>query len=170
MDVLDGAGRRVGSVVETFFQSITSDFPIVTQSDHCRTGPRITEIRLAGREETAWARASVAKVDRPRNWIFRNAAFWVLGGGRRRAGFLRGDPRRWHHLGLVIIRITKDAASPPRAAAAGLRGSARAGGFAAATQRRAPGTRGRTLLSANGWEETGRQDDGQIIFRRDYDS
>ena len=42
----------------------------------------------------------------------------------------------------------------------------RAAGFAAATLTTGPGTRAERFYRENGWEETGRKDDGEIIFRK----
>lgn len=42
----------------------------------------------------------------------------------------------------------------------------RAAGFGAATLTTGPGTRAERFYRANGWEEIGRQDEGQIVFRR----
>ena len=42
----------------------------------------------------------------------------------------------------------------------------RAAGFTVATLTTGPGTRAERFYRENGWEETGRQDDGEIIFRK----
>ena len=42
----------------------------------------------------------------------------------------------------------------------------RAAGFAAATLTTGPGTRAERFYRTNGWEDTGRQDNGEIVFRK----
>jgi len=80
--------------------------------------PRITEVRHAVRENRL-SQASVAKVDTTADWIFANAAFWVWEEDAAVQGFAVADPRDGTIFGLFI--------HPPRAAAAGLRRSARRG-------------------------------------------
>ncbi len=42
----------------------------------------------------------------------------------------------------------------------------KAAGFAVATLTTGPGTRAERFYRTNGWEEIGRQNDGEIIFRK----
>jgi GNAT superfamily N-acetyltransferase len=126
--------------------------------------PRITEIRLAVRENRL-GQASVAKVDQTADWIFRNAAFWVWEEGGAVLGFSVADPRDGTIFGL-FIHPDHEGRGIARALLPRACEDLRAAGFAAATLTTGAGTRAERFYRANGWEETGRQDDGQIIFRR----
>lgn len=125
---------------------------------------RIAEVRLAVRENRL-SQASVARVDRTADWIFDNAAFWVWEEDGAVQGFAVADPRDGTIFGLFIHPDYEGRglarALLPRACE-DLRGA----GFSAATLTTGAGTRAERFYRANGWEETGRQDDGQIVFRK----
>ena len=125
--------------------------------------PRISEVRLAVRENRL-SQASVAKVDSTADWIFENATFWVWEEGAVQ-GFSVADPRDGTIFGLFIHPDFEGRgiarALLPRACE-----DLRAAGFAAATLTTGAGTRAERFYRENGWEETGRQDNGEIIFRK----
>lgn len=126
--------------------------------------PRISEVRLAVRENRL-SQASVAKVDETADWIFANAAFWVWEEDGAIQGFAVADPRDGTIFGLFIHPDYEGRgiarALLPRACA-----DLRAAGFAAATLTTGPGTRAERFYRENGWQETGRRDDGEIFFRK----
>lgn len=126
--------------------------------------PRITEVRHAVRENRL-SQASVAKVDTTADWIFANAAFWVWEEDGVVQGFAVADPRDGTIFGLFIHpdyegRGLGQALLPLACE------DVRAAGFAAATLTTGPGTRAERFYRTNGWEEIGRQDNGEIIFRK----
>lgn len=130
--------------------------------------PRISEVRLAVRENRL-SQASVAKVDATADWIFRNeagnAAFWVWEEDGAIQGFAVADPRDGTIFGL-FIHPDYEGRGIARALLPLACEDLRAAGFAAATLTTGPGTRAERFYRQNGWEETGRRDDGEIVFRK----
>jgi GNAT superfamily N-acetyltransferase len=126
--------------------------------------PRISEVRLAVRENRL-GQASVAKVDTTADWIFKNAAFWVWEQDGAVQGFSVADPRDGTIFGL-FIHPDYEGRGIARALLPRACEDLRVAGFAAATLTTGPGTRAERFYRTNGWEETGRQDDGQIVFRK----
>ena len=126
--------------------------------------PRITEVRLAVRENQLRA-TSVSKVETTADWIFENATFWVWEEGGAVQGFSVADPRDGTIFGL-FIHPDYEGRGLGRALLPLACEDLRATGFTAATLTTGPGTRAERFYRTNGWEETGRQDDGQIIFRK----
>ena len=126
--------------------------------------PRISEVRLAVRE-TQLSATSVSKVEATSDWIFDNATFWVWEEAGAVQGFSVADPRDGTIFGLFIHPDYEGRglgrALLPRACE-----DLRAAGFAAAMLTTGPGTRAERFYRENGWEETGRQADGEIIFRK----
>ena len=126
--------------------------------------PRISEVRLAVRENQLSA-TSVSKVEATSDWIFDNATFWVWEEAGAVQGFSVADPRDGTIFGLVIHPDYEGRgiarALLPRACE-----DLRAAGFAAATLTTGPGTRAERFYRTNGWEDTGRQDNGEIVFRK----
>ena len=126
--------------------------------------PRISEVRLAVRENQLSA-TSVSKVEATSDWIFDNATFWVWEEAGAVQGFSVADPRDGTIFGLFIHPDYEvrglGRALLPRACE-----DLRAAGFAAAMLTTGPGTRAERFYRENGWEETGRQADGEIIFRK----
>jgi len=126
--------------------------------------PRISEVRLAVRENQLSA-TSVSKVEATSDWIFDNATFWVWEEAGAVQGFSVADPRDGIIFGLFIHPDYEGRglgrALLPRACE-----DLRAAGFAAAMLTTGPGTRAERFYRENGWEETGRQADGEIIFRK----
>lgn len=126
--------------------------------------PRITEVRLAVRENQLRA-TSVSKVETTADWIFENATFWVWEEAGAVQGFSVADSRDGTIFGL-FIHPDYEGRGLGRALLPLACEDVRAAGFAAATLTTGPGTRAERFYRANGWEEIGRQDDGEIIFRK----
>ena len=126
--------------------------------------PRITEVRLAVRENQLRA-TSVSKVETTADWIFENATFWVWEEGGAVQGFSVADPRDGTIFGL-FIHPDYEGRGLGRALLPLACEDVRVAGFAAATLTTGAGTRAERFYRINGWEEIGRQDDGQIIFRK----
>lgn len=126
--------------------------------------PRITEVRLAVRENRLSA-ASQAKVDRTADWIFENGAFWVWEEAGAVQGFSVADPRDGTIFGL-FIHPDYEGRGIGRVLLPKACQDLWAAGFSAATLTTGAGTRAERFYRADGWQEIGRQDDGQIIFRK----
>ncbi len=126
--------------------------------------PRISEVRLAVRENQLSA-ASVSKVETTANWIFANATFWVWEEDGAVQGFSVADPRDGTIFGL-FVHPDYEGRGLGRALLPLACEDLRAAGFAEATLTTGPGTRAERFYRENGWRETGRQDDGEIIFRK----
>lgn len=126
--------------------------------------PRITEVRLAVRENQL-SRSSVAKVDQVSDWIFANGTFWVWEEADAVQGFSVADPRDGTIFGL-FIHPDYEGRGIGRALLPKACEDLWAAGFAAAKLTTGAGTRAERFYRTNGWQETGRQDDGQIIFEK----
>ena len=126
--------------------------------------PRITEVRLAVRENRLSA-TSQDKVDRTADWIFENASFWVWEEDGAVQGFSVADPRDGTIFGL-FIHPDYEGRGIARALLPCACEDLRAAGFAVAKLTTGAGTRAERFYRTNGWQETGRQDDGQIIFEK----
>ena len=119
--------------------------------------PRISEVRLSA--------ASVARVDTTADWIFENGAFWVWQEDGAVQGFAVADPRDGTIFGL-FIHPDYEGRGIARALLPRACEDLRAAGFAAATLTTGAGTRAERFYRENGWRETGRQDDGEVVFRK----
>ena len=126
--------------------------------------PRISEVRLAVRENRL-SQASVARVDTTADWIFENGAFWVWEEDGAIQGFAVADIRDGTIFGL-FIHPDYEGRGIARALLPVACADLRAAGFSAATLTTGPGTRAERFYRENGWQETGRQDDGEIVFRK----
>ncbi len=126
--------------------------------------PRISEVRLAVRENRL-SQASVAKVDTTADWIFANGAFWVWEQEGAIQGFSVADTRDGTIFGL-FIHPDYEGRGIARALLPRACEDLRAAGFAVATLTTGAGTRAERFYRENGWEETGRQDNGEVIFRK----
>ncbi|WP_296325260.1 GNAT family N-acetyltransferase [Reyranella sp.] len=121
-------------------------------------------MRLAVRENQLSA-ASVSKVETTADWIFENATFWVWEEAGAVQGFSVADPRDGTIFGL-FIHPDYEGRGLGRALLPLACEDLRAAGFAEAILTTGAGTRAERFYRLNGWEETGRQEDGQIIFRK----
>jgi len=126
--------------------------------------PRITEVRMAVRENRL-GEASRARVDDVADWIFDNGTFWVWEERGAVQGFAVADPRDGTIFGL-FVHPDHEGRGIARALLPLACEDLRAAGFAAATLTTGVGTRAERFYRENGWAETGRQEDGQIIFRK----
>jgi GNAT superfamily N-acetyltransferase len=127
--------------------------------------PRILEIRHAVRENRLLNPASIASVGPITEWIFGNSTFWVWDEDGIIHGFSAADPRDGTIFALFVHpsherRGIGRALLPPACEIL------RASGHATATLTTEAGTRAERFYRIDGWNEIGRQDDGQIIFQR----
>jgi GNAT superfamily N-acetyltransferase len=126
--------------------------------------PRISEVRLAVHENQLSA-TSVSKVEATADWIFENATFWVWEEAGAVQGFSVADPRDGTIFGL-FVHPDYEGRGLGRALLPLACEDLRAAGFTVAVLTTGPGTRAERFYRENGWEETGRKDDGEIIFRK----
>ncbi len=126
--------------------------------------PRIYEVRHAVRENRL-SRSSEAKVDQVTDWIFANGSFWVWEEAGAVQGFSVADPRDGTIFGL-FIHPDYESRGIGRALLPKACEDLRVAGFKVAKLTTGAGTRAERFYRINGWEETGRQDDGQIIFQK----
>lgn len=130
--------------------------------------PRIHVVRHAVRENRL-SPASAAKVDTTADWIFANAAFWVWEEDDAVQGFAVADPRDGTIFGL-FVHPAYEGRGIARALLPLACEDLRAAGFSEATLTTGHGTRAERFYRENGWQETGRQVDGQgedeIVFRK----
>ena len=126
--------------------------------------PRIAEIRNAVRENRLNP-ANADRVDGTADWIFRNGTFWVWEQDGAVQGFSVADPRDGTVFGL-FVHPDYEGRGIARALLPLACEDLRAAGHAVATLTTDQGSRAERFYRADGWSETGRQDDGQIIFRK----
>jgi len=126
--------------------------------------PRIHEVRQAVRENRL-SRSSEAKVDRTADWIFAHGTFWVWEEGGAVQGFSVADPRDGTIFGL-FIHPDYESRGIARALLPLACEDLRAAGFTFATLTTGAGTRAERFYRTGGWEETGRQENGEIVFRK----
>ena len=130
------------------------------RADH----PRISEIRLSVRENQL-ATSKYAAVDRTADWIFDNAAFWVWDEDGAIQGFSAADPRNGEIFAL-FIHPAYEGRGIGRALLPLACQILRDSGHKVAMLTTEPGTRAERFYRRDGWTETGREDDGQIIFQK----
>jgi GNAT superfamily N-acetyltransferase len=130
------------------------------RADH----PRISEIRLSVRENQL-ATSKYAAVDKTADWIFDNAAFWVWEEDGAIQGFSAADPRNGEIFAL-FIHPAYEGRGIGRALLPLACQILRDSGCKVATLTTEPGTRAERFYRRDGWTETGREDDGQIIFQK----
>lgn len=126
--------------------------------------PRISEVRLAVRENKL-SQGSVAKVDDVATWIFDNGTFWVWEEAGAVQGFAVADIRDGTIFGL-FIHPDYEGRGIARALLPLACADLKAAGHAVATLTTGPGTRAEGFYRRNGWRETGRQDNGEVIFAK----
>ncbi|WP_296575496.1 GNAT family N-acetyltransferase [Phreatobacter sp.] len=124
--------------------------------------PRISEIRLAVRENVL---SRPDKIVDAVQYLIDRDAFWVFEDDGHIHGFSSADPRDGS-----IFALFMDPASEGRGIARALldaacRHLARTG-HARASLTTGTGTRAERFYRQQGWEPTGRTDDGQIIFEK----
>jgi ribosomal protein S18 acetylase RimI-like enzyme len=126
--------------------------------------PRLFEIRGAVRENRLGdpSRVTVALCE----WLIENSAFWLWVEDGRTQGFSAADPRNGSIFGLFV-----DPAYEGRGIGRRLLPLAcdtlRKAGYQSATLITEPATRAEKFYRRDGWIEIGRENDGQIIFRKE---
>jgi len=99
-------------------------------------------------------------------WFIENSVFWLWEENDRVQGFSAGDPRDG-----TIFALFIDPAYEGRGIARKLLPLAcetlKAAGYRTATLTTEASTRAEKFYRLNGWTEVGRQNDGQIIFRKE---
>ena len=125
---------------------------------------RITEVRNAVRENRLSPK-NVAKVDETARWIYDNGAFWVWEEEGAVQGFAVADIRDGTIFGL-FVHPHFEGRGIARTLLPLACNDLRQAGFSVAKLTTGPGTRAERFYRANGWKETGRQDNGEIIFEK----
>jgi GNAT superfamily N-acetyltransferase len=124
--------------------------------------PRIFEIRLAVRENHLSNPQAVAAVA---DWLFDNSTFWVWEEDGAVQGFSAADPREGSIFAL-FVHPAYEGRGIGRALLPLACDVLREAGHATAVLTTDPGTRAERYYRTDGWTEVGRQDDGQIVFRK----
>ncbi len=131
-----------------------------TEGDHAR----ISEVRKAVRENRLNP-AKVSLVEEIAHWIYANGTFWVWEEDGAVQGFSAGDPRDGSIFAL-FIHPDYEARGIGRALLPLACADLKAAGHASAELMTQAGSRAERFYRADGWQETGRLADGQIIFRK----
>jgi GNAT superfamily N-acetyltransferase len=127
--------------------------------------PRISEVRLAVRENRLSNPASVASVGPVTDWIFENSTFWVWEEDGIIQGFSAGGPRDGTIFAL-FVHPSYERRGIGRALLPLACEILRASGHATATLTTEAGTRAERFYRIDGWTEIGRKDDGQLVFQK----
>lgn len=109
--------------------------------------------------------ANADRVDGTADWIFQNGTFWVWEQDGAIQGFSVADPRDGTIFGL-FVHPDYEGRGIARALLPLACEDLRIAGHTVATLTTDPGSRAERFYRADGWSETGRQDDGQIIFQK----
>lgn len=125
---------------------------------------RIAEVRNAVRENRLNP-ANADRVDCTADWIFQNGTFWVWKQDGAVQGFSVADPRDGTVFGL-FVHPDYEGRGIARALLPFACEDLRIAGHTVATLTTDPSSRAERFYRADGWSETGRQDDGQIVFRK----
>jgi GNAT superfamily N-acetyltransferase len=128
--------------------------------------PRISEIRFAVGENRLSNPALIGPVV---DWIFDNSAFWVWEEDGAIQGFSAADPRDGTIFAL-FVHPSFEKRGIGRALLPLACQILRDNGHATATLTTEPATRAERFYRLDGWTEIGRQDDGQIVFRKSLTS
>jgi GNAT superfamily N-acetyltransferase len=126
--------------------------------------PHISEIRLSVRENCL-AKSKYESVASDADWIFDNAAFWVWEEEGAIQGFSAADPRDGTIFAL-FVHPSHEGRGIGRALLPMACQILRDGGHVIATLTTEAGTRAERFYRLDGWTEIGREDDGQIVFRK----
>src|SRR5471030_3007904 len=125
---------------------------------------RITDVRNAVRENRLNP-AKVSLVEEIARWIYDNGTFWVWEEDDAVQGFAVADPRDGTIFGL-FVHPHFEGRGIARTLLPLACSDLRQAGFSVAKLTTGPGTRAERFYRANGWKETGRQDNGEIIFEK----
>ncbi len=126
--------------------------------------PRITEVRNAVRENRL-SPANVAKVGDTARWIHDNGTFWVWEEEGAVQGFAVADARDGTIFGL-FVHPHFEGRGIARALLPLACNDLRQAGYVKARLTTGSGTRAERFYLANGWNDVGRQENGEIIFEK----
>jgi GNAT superfamily N-acetyltransferase len=125
---------------------------------------RITEVRNAVREN-GLDLAHVGQVADTARWIYDNGTFWVWEEDGAVQGFAVADIRDGTIFGL-FVHPDYEGRGLARALLPLACDDLRAAGFARARLTTGAGTRAERFYRRDGWNEIGRQEDGEIVFEK----
>lgn len=128
--------------------------------------PRIHDVRMAVRENRLTRETTRARVEDVAAWIFENGTFWVWEEAGEVQGFAVADPRDGTIFGL-FVHPDYEGRGIARALLPLACKDLRRAGWPVAALTTGEGTRAERFYRENGWREAGRQEDGEIIFRKD---
>jgi GNAT superfamily N-acetyltransferase len=129
-----------------------------TPADHAR----ISEVRLAVRENRLGQPAKVAEAAR---WLYQHSTFWVWEEDGAVQGFSACDPRDGTIFAL-FVHPDYEARGIGRALLPLACADLKAAGFASAALTTQAASRAERFYRADGWIETGRLSDGQVVFEK----
>jgi GNAT superfamily N-acetyltransferase len=124
--------------------------------------PRISEIRFAVRENRP---SNPAAIEALVEWLFDNSTFWVWEEDGAIQGFSAAD-RRDGSICALFVHPAREGRGIARALLPLACNELKASGHVTAVLTTEAGTRAERFYRTGGWIEIGRQDDGQIIFRK----
>lgn len=129
--------------------------------------PRLFEIRGAVRENRLGdpSRVTVALCE----WVIDNSAFWLWVEDGRAQGFSAADPRDGSIMALFVEPAYEGRGIGRKLLPLACE-TLRIAGYRSATLTTEPSTRAERFYRRDGWIEIGRKDDGQIIFRKEFQS
>ena len=125
---------------------------------------RITEVRNAVRENRL-SPANIARVADTARWIFDNGTFWVWEQDGAVQGFAVADVRDGTIFGL-FVHPDHEGRGIARALLPLACEDLRLAGHDVATLTTGPGTRAERFYRRNGWTDTGRRENEEIVFER----
>ena len=125
---------------------------------------RITEVRNAVRENRL-SPANVARVEDTARWIYENGTFWVWEQDGTVQGFAVADVRDGTIFGL-FVHPDYEGRGIARALLPLACEDLRRAGHTTARLTTAPGSRAERFYRRNGWTDTGRRENGEIVFER----
>ena len=125
---------------------------------------RISEVRNAVRENRL-AAGNVAHVATTADWIHANGTFWVWEEQGAVQGFAVADVRDGTIFGL-FVHPDFEGRGIARALLPLACDDLRRAGHATARLTTDPGTRADRFYRRNGWTDTGRRENGEIVFER----
>jgi GNAT superfamily N-acetyltransferase len=128
-------------------------------------GPRISEIRLAVRENRPANAAVIAVIAELVDWLFDNSTIWVWEEDGAIQGFSAADPRDGSICALFVHPFY-ERRGIGRALLPLACDVLRQSGHTTAVLTTEASTRAERFYRIGGWTEVGRKEDGQIIFQK----
>ena len=125
---------------------------------------RITEVRNAVRENRL-SPANVSRVSDTARWIYENGTFWVWEQDGVVQGFAVADVRDGTIFGL-FVHPDYEGRGIARALLPLACEDLRVAGHTVAKLTTGAGTRAERFYRRNGWTDTGRRENGEIVFER----